>query len=617
MLCLNHFPRLGRACALLALALCFLVSSCGSDPMAGAIGTGNAGRVQGQVVASSGFNTSRLSARLVSVDRAGGVVDSTLCDSTGLFRFPEHKTGEYRVEVWQSGKFHGSRSFHLAGDVTGLLIVLVEAVHQQELDLSKIGEVDSVFIDYRQNRGTKVGDRWIVQTTRDSAFVIHAHIGGTPGRWEEWVMVRRDGKEILVNLADNRALDFERSIDSGAFLLTRHTVALWDFDSLRSKGTFLDRSPFANHLHYEGVPELVPSPHGKAFAQSSGIAATVPSSGQLAPSLRWTKTGTMTWEIRFRMDSIPLAGMVVLGSQSGIRLWVTGSRQIVVESPVEESGGTVMGSVVSPIGAVPVGRWTDIAISVDGPARQVYAWIDETAQPMFVRTSWTPGNPLSLSNSGEFGIGGAAWDPRRSFFQLDEARISDTLVFGAGLPIQNTSTLSVMGSVSSESIQVFDVPGQSACVNCAKIVVGLDKASGRVGAYAWQPTLPSELQGKRILSALLILWSATSPILERRDYFVHPILSSWNGTTGSSVWEARSGGRFGSMIGIPPQGGSLLVPGSSGGLVFEISHLVQAWVDNPSSNHGFLVRAADESLAGTGFVGAGAAQSPSLVLRYR
>ncbi|MBK9577203.1 MAG: hypothetical protein IPO40_09025 [Fibrobacteres bacterium] len=598
--------------------LSFLVlSNCGSDPMAGAIGTGNAGRVQGQVVASSGFNTTRLSARLVSIDRAGGVVDSTHCDSTGLFRFPEHKTGEYRVEIWQGGKFHGSRSFHLAGDVTGLLIVLVEAVHQQELDLSKIGDVDSVFVDYRQNLGTKVGDRWIVQTTRDSAFVIHAHLGGTPGRWEEWMFVRRDGKDILVNLADNRSLDFERSIDSGAFLLTRHTVALWDFDSLRSKGTILDRSPFANDLHYEGIPELVSSPHGKAFAQSSGIAATVPSSGQLAPTLRWTRTGTMTWEIRFRMDSIPLAGMVVLGSQSGIRLWVTGSRQIVVESPVEESGGTVMGSVVSPIDAVPVGRWVDIAISVDGPSRQVYAWIDEKSQPLFVRTSWTPGNSLSLSNSGEFGIGGAAWDPRGSYFQLDEARISDTLVFGAGLPIQNTSTSNVTGSTLSESIQVFDVPGQSSCVDCQQVVVGLEKTTGRVGAYAWQPTLPNELQGKRVVSALLILWSANSPVLERKDFFVHPIRSSWNGGSGSNVWAAESGVRFGSMIDALPESGSLLVPGNSGGLVFEVSRIVQGWADNPKSNLGFLVRAADESHAGTNFFGAGAAQSPSLVLRYR
>ncbi|HNC99928.1 MAG TPA: hypothetical protein PKW90_27625, partial [Myxococcota bacterium] len=144
------------------------------------IGTGNAGRVQGQVDVAGTASPGRLAARLVSTGPSGQVVDSTWCETDGTFRFPEHATGDYRVEIWQGEKFRGSRAFHLEGDVSGLLVVLVEAVFQQELDLSKIGEVDSVFVDYRQNQGVHVGSRWVVQTTADSAFVVHAHVVGPP-----------------------------------------------------------------------------------------------------------------------------------------------------------------------------------------------------------------------------------------------------------------------------------------------------------------------------------------------------------------------------------------------------------------------------------------------------
>ncbi|HNC99927.1 MAG TPA: hypothetical protein PKW90_27620, partial [Myxococcota bacterium] len=207
-------------------------------------------------------------------------------------------------------------------------------------------------------------------------------------------MVKREGKDVLLNLSDSRSLDPTRKIDSGAFLLGSHTVALWNFDSLLQTGEILDRSPFANHLRYDGTPQLVPSPHGKAFSQSSGLAASVPRSGQLPPSLQWTRTGLMTWEIRFRMDTVPLSGMVVFGSKSGLRLWITGIGQLVVESPVHGADGIEIGSLVSAPEVVPLGKWIDIAISVDAPNRQVYAWVDEMAIPLAARQNWSNGTSM-------------------------------------------------------------------------------------------------------------------------------------------------------------------------------------------------------------------------------
>lgn len=609
---------------MLFLALIALCCTGCDDRVTGSVGTGNAGRVMGKVGPESVVKGDAYAVRLVALDGDGFVVDSTECDSNGVFRFPEHRPGPYRVEVWRNGRFRGETSFVIDGDVGGIVVVVVEGVFQQELDLSSIGAVDSVFVDYRENRGVKVGDKWLVQTTRDTAFVIHAHLGGATGRWEEWVVVRRAGKDVLFNLADSRTLDFQRRIDSGAYLLTPRTMALWEFDSSFPGGILKDRSPNGNDLTFRGGASFVSSPHGRAFVQSSGTPAIVGPEGDTLPSsLRWDRTGMMTYEMRFKMDSIPKGGMVLLGSETSVRIWVMPSRQLVVESQIYDDGDEYSrwGSVATLGGAVPVGEWVDLAVSLDWEADQIYVWIDEQAMSTFTRTDWSRESWMVNDSIGAFCVGGASWDRRPSHFLLDEVRISDTLVFGKGLPIEFSVLETVLsGSLSEGATISASSDGGSICGDCSSAMLGLDVGSGRVGAYAWKPQIPSAILGKKIVSAALVLFdTAVSAVDATTDYRLFRIEESWSPTDDATEW--IQDGAWTRRISMAPLVMSPRNAGSSGGLIFEITNLMQSWVDEPIRNHGVLLRAVDENAPGVRFFAAGVpddrGRKMQIQVRYR
>ena len=567
---------LGLLCALAALFV-----GCGDqtgmiDPTSGAVGTGNAGRVKGSIVASAAARTA-IQVRLLAADSLSSAVDSLWTDSSGAFEFPSHSPGAYRVELWKNGILRGeSGTFKVNGDVSGLLVVLVQGVFQQTLDLSSLGTVDSVFVDYRGNPGVKIGALWRVQTLRDSAFVLHVHIGTNPGRWEEWVLVRRDGQNLFVNLADSRAMDFQRIVDTTSFLLTPRTVALWTFDSVVAGSAIRDLSPNGNDLTISGAARFVASPHGNAFEQSTGKPLVVGTS--LPSSLRWSRTGSMTYEMRLRLDSLPLTGMVLMGSYGGPRIWVTAFGQVVVENLMSHEAGQSVLSVVTEVGKIPVGKWIDLAVSVDGRSSQVYVWVDEQAQSLFMREEWPTGAALALDPSGPLCVGGASWDERPSHFQIDEVRISDTLVFGKGPELQSSFEVTVEGTSIGEGLALStNSLTFSVCPGCAQVRIGLDSAGTGEGYYAWNVQVPKAVAGKRIVSAILCAWSSGGWVPATKRYSAHSILEPWISGSSASGWFDPSGRILTSRVDPAAFSVAPLNAGSSGGLIFDISGMMQVW----------------------------------------
>ena len=615
-----------RAFTILILAFLFLfgLTGCG-DSNAGAVGTENAGRVAGAIVAPVGQSTEGYLVRLLSTANAGTrVVDSVRSDSSGAFRFPEEQPGNYWVQIWKNGVLRGeSKAFLVNGDVSGILVILVEGIFQQSLDLSALGNVDSVFVDYPQNRGVKVGSLWQIQTTRDSAFVIHAHLGQPTGRWEEWVLVKRDGRDVFVNLADSRALDFQRKVDTGAFLLTSHTVALWDFDTTFDGGVVRDQSKHGNELILPKKALLVQSPHGKAFSQSTGQPAVVGGAGILAPSFRWKETGAMTYEMRIRLDSIPLGGMVVLGSEGGPRIWITRPGQIVVETQAVTESDTLIRSVVTEAGKVPLGRWIDLAVSLDAQKNQIYVWIDEEAQTVFCRQDWPNKVTLVESTAGEFCVGGATWDDRPTYFQVDEIRISDTLVYGSGFERLSSTESDLESENLAEGLWIGQKgPEDSSCSNCGIVRIGaLASLDGR-GYYAWKPALLKEWLGKTIVSASIVVWDSDSELVsETKNYQINEILESWKSNGTATDWLDETGDLRTSRVDPHPFSEAPHLEGSRGALIFDATAIVQKWIDDPSTSHGVLFQASDPTKMGEDFMAAGEfgpeARRLTLLVRYR
>lgn len=612
-----------HAMVMLVFSVLFLLLGCGG-PNAGAVGTENAGRVAGTIVVPVGQSSGGYLVRLLSANSGTEIADSVRSDSSGAFRFPEEPPGRYWVQIWKNGVLRGeSKTFLVNGDVSGILVVLVEGVFQQSLDLSSLGNVDSVFVDYPQNRGVKIGGLWQIQTTRDSAFVIHAHIGQPTGRWEEWVLVKRDGKDVFLNLADSRAMDFQRKIDTGAFLLTSRTVALWSFDSMESGRVARDQSGQGNDLVLPKQAVLVGSPHGKAFEQSGGAPAVVGGTGILAPNLRWKRGGAMTYEMRIRLDSIPVGGMVVMGSQGGVRIWITRPGQIVVESRVVSGMDTLIRSVVTEAGKIRIGEWVDLAVSVDVAVNQIYVWIDEEAQAVFCRQEWPSNVTLDQSTAGDFGVGGATWDARPSYFQVDEIRISDTLVYGRGFERLPSTEADLESEAQGEGLW-FGRSGieDTACPTCGIVRIGRGASVGVTGYYAWKPNLRKEWMGKRIVMASIVVWDSDSEgVSETKYYQAHEIVGSWQPNGPVAEWFDGQTGLRSSQVDPLPFSAAPHKAGSRGALIFDATAIVQKWIEDPATNHGILVRASDPSKPGDDFMAAGAYDPEmnrlSLLVRYR
>ena len=592
-------------------ALSFLLGSCMDVDLGprseGTVGTENAGRVVGSIKGGgdTGGRIPAYAVRLVELGSQVRLVDSTSSDSSGGFFFGVHPNGRYRVEVWRNGQFHGATDFDIRGDVGNLLVVLVEGVIQLELDLSEIGNVDSVFVDYPTNKGTLIGGKWVVQTSRSSGFILHAHLGGSNGRWEEWMCQEDAGRQKWFNLADSRALDFRASIDSGAFLLTGNTVALWNFDSIQ-EGKVADRSGFGNDLRLApSGTDLVVSPHGKALSQASDVPSTT-SADTLPESLQWLTTGFITYELRLKIDRIDPKGMVVAGSDGGPRIWIMPGRQILVESILMDDEQNVSwGALVSVVKQVPLGRWFDLSVSVDGSRNDIYAWIDGVAVPLYTRDKWPANVFLAQDPSGPFSVGAIDIDRRLAHFQLDEMRISDNLVHGPGLPRSEGLVDTAYSTDSSEGLGILlQNAGVRFDSGSSAHLVGRDSATGTVGAFVWKPTLPAAVLGKRIIFAQIVIWDADTGRVERKKSFdLFEVRSEWSRTDQGTAWHDGVG--WSGMISGSPDASAPLQENSTGGLIFDATRLVQGWVDDPASNHGVLLRATDESAPGIRIQGPG------------
>jgi hypothetical protein len=585
------------------LSLVFLLAAC-DNRTAGVISTGNAGRISGKVVADG--QGVAVQVRLIRVDTVRAFPnDSTRSDDTGAFYFPSVPSGDYRVEAWQNGYLAGkSAQFHLDGDKTGLLIVLVPLA-QIKLDLSSLGKVDSVFLDNPDNPGVQTGNIWTIRALKDSTGVLYTLVEQASGaaKWMAWDLQWVNGTVVIRGATDGSIAPFFHSVDTSAFFLSPHTVALWTFDSLTQGHKVLDQGP--NHLDLT-LPVgagLVSSPHGKALdaltlLPNSPVATTATTTdGSLPIALQWGATGMQTIEMRFKVDSAPTLGYVLLGSYVGPQVGLSTGRAIVVSVQCSVDSKTQWQNIVTLPGVVPLGRWVNLAVSIDRSREQIYVWIDGAPMETFSYGAVIAAPNYVNSTIPPFCVGGASWDARVGAFQVDEVRISDTLVYGYGSPLQPDFVVNMGGNGAVDAGVSFPASGMgSQDSTSAQVLVGA-LGSGNVGRYLWRASIPPELAGRSIIYAELRPWSAAAPSASK-EFQVHQILQSWAaGSLGSSPI-AGSGALDDHWVQASPASYGMLQAPSRGGVLFDVTPLVQSWVSDTASNHGILLRAFDESAPG-------------------
>ena len=592
----------GRLAFAVLLPMLLLMAACDTRN-AGVISTGNTGRVTGKVVSQGqGVSVEVLLIRMDSVQSAP--VDTTRSDDTGAFLFSHVASGRYCVEAWQNGKLAGqSGEFQLNGDLNGLLVVLVPLT-QIQLDLSSLGTVDSVFIDNPGNPGTQSGTTWTIQGLKDSSGVLYTLVeqASGPAKWTAWNLQWVNGTVVIQGATSGSAAPFIRSVDTSAFFLTPHTVALWTFDSLTPDHRTLDLGPNHLDLTLPSPAKLVPSPHGKALEISTlppnNPAATTATTaiGAMPTALQWESSGMQTIEMRFKLDTLPSDGFILLGSYLGPRITLTADRAVQVAMQSLTPDGTVQWQGITTLPTViPVGQWVDIAVSITQSQEEIYIWINGTPQEIFSFGTEVQAPNYLNDTQAPFSVGGGSWDSRVGAFQVDEVRISDTLVYGPGLQLQPEFSTTIGSLGATDAGIAFPPAGQGTLDSTSpSVLVGSNTGTTAVGRYLWKPSIPATLQGHQIVFATLMLWDASNPAASQ-EFAVHRVLKAW---TPSSLASLPLGSQDGQWVQSSPVTCGWALSGSRGGIPFDITSLVQAWVSDTASNQGILLRAYDETATG-------------------
>lgn len=205
--------------------------SAGSEPQAGVISTGNAGRVVGSVRGDRD-STGGIEGATVVLEVLQGAVwtarDTLGSDSLGGFRFDGVEQGTYRVVARDAvGNSGTSAPFALADDeVVRVVVVLVPVAKVKLAFLVPTGtSIVSVAAEGSGVPGVKSGDAWILDLKKNVSQVLDVRlIKGTTPDTIRYVLTWSAGEPVLVAIDEPDAPVVKPQVLDSAVLL-----ADWDF----------------------------------------------------------------------------------------------------------------------------------------------------------------------------------------------------------------------------------------------------------------------------------------------------------------------------------------------------------------------------------------------------
>ncbi|QQS05458.1 MAG: hypothetical protein IPK50_00830 [Fibrobacterota bacterium] len=575
--------------SLWALLLVLVVGMVGcedANPQAIVVGTGNAGRVHGVTVMNGvGVSTATRLIRMDQENRKTLVAEHST-DSLGAFEYDSVSYGRYLIEAWQDGQICGrSDPFEVRDSVVNLIVVLVKPLYVT-VDLRSLGSVDSAYLDYPGNPCLVQDSTLVVKNFVNDQGILYTKAMDSLGRsaWLTWDLSLKNGDLRLRGLGVTGST-LNARVDTGSFFPSKHTVALWSFDTVTKEGRFRDLSDNHNDLIVPSGKYLVPSPHGNALnlAYLPLIPVAMVGGDKIPASLQWSKTGMQTIKLRIKVDSLNQTLSKIMGTMEGFQIGVNDDQQIQIESRFPaEPGAWSWNTYLSSLGSVPLKQWTEIHISRKRDDKSFSLWVDGVPVPLYSILDRNLGFIETVRDT--FGLSNAFWNVKPPQIQLDEMEVADTVEkvdgyapqsvgqlglklnkqeavaitfndassLDTALLLDSSSTLDVGGS-RSLFVRANDVSGLlNRQVVTARIQLLIDTMnSGRTAfpcdAFRAYPSLQKKLvEGKRPLPGV--------------DFDTVPFTSTQNGCLGCGL------------------------------IQFKISTLAGSWAESESKNNGVVIR---------------------------
>jgi len=224
-----------------------------------------------------------------------------------------------------------------------------------------------------------------------------------------------------------RAIDTANNVTWDSILITRTPVdsfaATWRIDST-SQSVLVDQSGHGLDLKLSGSGKWT-----RAF--DSTLVSPLPS-------------GRILYTAKVYLTAYPDSTIynkvaVVMGFYEGMKMGVSATGQLLVSGQRNNAGTNAWYGPRSINGAVPLNKWTTLAVGADQGTGEFYAWIDGVAVQLY-SSKTVAGSKLRVAAS-TFALGADAVDGQAFTGRIAEANVIDKFIYGAGLAVKLESCI--------------------------------------------------------------------------------------------------------------------------------------------------------------------------------
>jgi hypothetical protein len=293
-----------------------------------------------------------------------------------------------------------------------------------------------------------------------------------------------------------RATDTAKNVVWDSIQITRSPLdsfaAVWRVDST-SQSVLVDQSGHGLDLKLSETGKWT-----RAF--DSTLVPTLPS-------------GKILYTAKVFMTSYPDSTIynkvaVVVGFYEGIKMAVSVSGQLMVAGQKSNAGSNTWYGPRSINGAVPLNKWTTLAVGADQATGEFYAWIDGVAVQLY-SSKTVAGTKVRVAAS-TFALGADATDGQKFTGRIAEVKVINKFIYGAGLAVGLEACIENLcaKSLTPNAFWKPDSVNQATLTDKSGRGLSLTKVSTGIWSRAFDTSLAAQLPTGRILYTTQVKLSA-------------------------------------------------------------------------------------------------------------
>lgn len=224
-------------------------------------------------------------------------------------------------------------------------------------------------------------------------------------------------------------------------------------------------------------------------------------------------SGKILYTAKVYLTAYPDSGIynkaaVVMGFYEGMKMGISVTGQLMVAGQKDDAGAYTWYGPRSINGAVPLNKWTTLAVGANQATGEFYAWIDGAPVQLYASKA-VAGSKLRVAAS-TFALGADARDGQKFTGRIAEAKVVDRFIYGAGLATKLEPCIenSCAKTLTPNAFWRPDSVNQATLSDKSGRGLALTKVSTGIWSRAFDTSLVAKLPSGRILYTTQVRLSA-------------------------------------------------------------------------------------------------------------